>query len=75
MTANGNKNYSAALGTKNEPSIDTSPAFEIVLAQMANAETRMKVRFAECVAHGVDDPRDIASAGFRKFSNNAPKRF
>jgi hypothetical protein len=75
VTAGRNKYYSAALCAKNESSVDSSATFEIISAKTANADTGMKMRLAECIADGVDGSGHVASAGFRKFSNGAPKRF
>lgn len=74
MTAGCNKVQHAALGAKDQPSFQPGAAFEIVAPKPANAQARMKMRFAKTVSDCIDHARDLATTGFVESTDAVAKR-
>ena len=75
MTSGGEKSQVTTLSPKNQAELQTRPAFEIVSPKPADAQSGMKVRFAEAITDRIDRFPDLAAARFRQFPHIAPKRF
>jgi hypothetical protein len=75
VIAGGVKFQAAFLGAKNKPDRHACPAFEIVSAKAANAQTGMKMRLPKTVPDCIDGSRHLVAARFRKLPNVPPERF
>jgi hypothetical protein len=75
MITRRNEGEAASLRAKDEPHIQACAAFEIVLVKATDAQTRMKVRFPETVADGLDCSRHLTAARSGELPNMPSKRF
>lgn len=75
MITGRNEGEAAFPSTKDHRTIQACRAFEIVLVKATDAQTRMKVRFPETVANGLDCSRHFTAARSRELPNMPPKRF
>lgn len=54
----------AALGAKDQSSLQAGAAFKIVAPKPANAQARMKMRLAKTASDCIDHACDLATTGF-----------
>jgi hypothetical protein len=74
VIAGSKKRQGALLGAKEKPDVDFRPAFEIILAEAANAQTGMKMGFPKAVANRIDRSRYLTPSRFREFPDVPAKR-
>lgn len=75
MVAGRDEMQHAALGAKDQPSLQTGAAFKIVAPKPANAQARMKMRLAKTGSDCIDHTCDLATTAFIESSDAVAKRF
>ena len=64
----------AALGAKDQPSLQPGAAFKIVAPKPANAQAGMKMRLAKTASDCIDHASDLATTAFIEFTDAVAKR-
>lgn len=74
MVAGCDEMQHAALGAKDQPSLQPGAAFKIVAPEPANAQARMKMWLAKTASDCIDHACDLATTAFIKPTDAVAKR-
>ncbi len=73
VIAGGNERERPAFRSEDQPGSQPSATFEDMMAKTSNANTRMKMRFAESFTYGIESAPNFCAPLLREPANRPPK--